>query len=587
MFVAGLTAVGLLLDAPGALSGPLPDPELLDQTEAKAARYFWEEAFVNNGFVWDGDYTPLNLRSSIAATGFGLAALVVMAERYGTSPEWTITPEQAQARAELILSTAVAIQAQQAGAPALYGKAGFLYHLVNSQGQRWADSEVSTIDTALFTAGALTAGRYFGGSVEAMAETFFDQLDWLYFFHSTSKQFRHAWKPLPPPCINFNFIGYGITPPDGDGCLSNLKWNRPTDEVLLINLLALASDPKDDPFRLSLYAWPRETRTYDKYSVVNSYFGSLFTYLFGHIFFDFDRMGEDNPPNEPGAPQPVDWFENATQAALANRQFVIDEAVNFPTYSAEQWGLSACYRPNGAYLGNNGAKPAEINNGTPWHYGVVPPYGSISSLPLLRTSPDEALSDNLAFQALRHYYDTYSATPLWGPYGPRDSLETVLQNGQPVTTYAPMYLGIDVGSEALMIENYRSNLIPRHFMTYLGVRQAVRIQFPDMDVPNTPPVLSPIGNRSVAEGHLLTIILAAQDADGDGLTYGGNPLPSGATMTRNVFRWTPTYTQAGIYLVTFTASDGELEDSETITITVGNTAAPRFISAPQPSPAAQ
>jgi hypothetical protein len=89
--------------------------------------------------------------------------------------------------------------------------------------------------------------------------------------------------------------------------------------------------------------------------------------------------------------------------------------------------------------------------------------------------------------------------------------------------------------------------------------------------PNTPPVLGPIGNRSVTEGNLLQFAISATDPDGDPLTYSASGLPSGASFdpATRTFSWTPTSGQAGTYAgVHFEASDGELTDSEDITVTV-------------------
>lgn len=91
-------------------------------------------------------------------------------------------------------------------------------------------------------------------------------------------------------------------------------------------------------------------------------------------------------------------------------------------------------------------------------------------------------------------------------------------------------------------------------------------------VTSNPPVLGAIGNRQAEENKTLTIELSATDADGSAITYtysSEEPLP-GASLTGNIFRWTPTYDQAGSYRVTFTASDGQAQDSETITINVAN-----------------
>jgi hypothetical protein len=90
---------------------------------------------------------------------------------------------------------------------------------------------------------------------------------------------------------------------------------------------------------------------------------------------------------------------------------------------------------------------------------------------------------------------------------------------------------------------------------------------------NNPPVLASIGDKSVNENVLLTFTLSASDADGNTLTYAANTLPSGATLNSSTgaFSWTPSYSQAGSYSITFSVSDGNGgTDSETITITVNN-----------------
>ncbi|MCX5668413.1 MAG: putative Ig domain-containing protein, partial [Candidatus Omnitrophica bacterium] len=111
---------------------PITDEELLDQTEARGAMYFYNEA-ISNGFVKDTDYKDF---SSISATGFGLAALCVMAERYQTTPNWTVSPTQARARVNQILDNCISYQSYQASAGNNYGVAGFLYHFITANGTR-------------------------------------------------------------------------------------------------------------------------------------------------------------------------------------------------------------------------------------------------------------------------------------------------------------------------------------------------------------------------------------------------------------------------------------------------------------------
>jgi len=88
---------------------------------------------------------------------------------------------------------------------------------------------------------------------------------------------------------------------------------------------------------------------------------------------------------------------------------------------------------------------------------------------------------------------------------------------------------------------------------------------------NRAPVLSAIGGKSVNENVLLTFTISATDADGETIIYSASDLPTGATFAGQTFTWTPGYDQAGSASVTFTASDGHTQDTETVTITVSNT----------------
>jgi len=94
----------------------------------------------------------------------------------------------------------------------------------------------------------------------------------------------------------------------------------------------------------------------------------------------------------------------------------------------------------------------------------------------------------------------------------------------------------------------------------------------------SPPVLDPIGDKTVAEGDLLTFTVDATDSDGpSALAYSASNLPSGASFNtgNHVFSWTPSYTQAGSYTdVHFEVTDGWNSVYENITITATNTNQP-------------
>jgi phage-related protein len=88
---------------------------------------------------------------------------------------------------------------------------------------------------------------------------------------------------------------------------------------------------------------------------------------------------------------------------------------------------------------------------------------------------------------------------------------------------------------------------------------------------NSPPVLNPIGNKSINVGQILQFTISATDPDGNQLTYSASDLPFRASFnaTTRTFSWTPHNGQVGTYPnVHFEVSDSSFTASENITITV-------------------
>jgi hypothetical protein len=90
---------------------------------------------------------------------------------------------------------------------------------------------------------------------------------------------------------------------------------------------------------------------------------------------------------------------------------------------------------------------------------------------------------------------------------------------------------------------------------------------------NRPPVLDPIGAKTVLEGQTLQFTITGSDPDGDALTFGADMLPPGAVFSGQIFTWTPSYAQAENYQVAFWVQDNGSPmgvDTELVPITVGN-----------------
>lgn len=81
-------------------------------------------------------------------------------------------------------------------------------------------------------------------------------------------------------------------------------------------------------------------------------------------------------------------------------------------------------------------------------------------------------------------------------------------------------------------------------------------------------LLEPIGDKTVDEKRTLSFEVITTGAEGEPITCWAENLPEDAIFDGYIFTWRPWYGDAGTYDVTFVASDGFQEDSQTITITV-------------------
>jgi len=92
------------------------------------------------------------------------------------------------------------------------------------------------------------------------------------------------------------------------------------------------------------------------------------------------------------------------------------------------------------------------------------------------------------------------------------------------------------------------------------------------DIPQ-PPNIQSIPDRTGVETKSISFIVESTDPNGTVPALAGNNLPVGAVFNdrgdgKGVFTWTPAFGQAGRYGLTFSASDGKLEASETCILTI-------------------
>ncbi len=90
---------------------------------------------------------------------------------------------------------------------------------------------------------------------------------------------------------------------------------------------------------------------------------------------------------------------------------------------------------------------------------------------------------------------------------------------------------------------------------------------------NRSPQLAALEPQTVDENTLLTFDLQGTDPDREDegkLVFSASGLPEGAVLEGTTFSWTPTYDQSGTYTISFTVSDGRLEDVREAVVTVNH-----------------
>ena len=396
----------LFLRPVSAAEASTSDEEFLDMLERDSFRYFIKEINPENGLIKDSSRP--GAPCSVAAVGFGLAAICV-----GESRGW-ISAKEAHER---ILKTLITFR------DTVPSEHGFFYHFLDMRtGSRAWNSELSSIDTALFLAGALYAGEYFKGTeIEKIAAELYERVEWPWMMNKRDV-ICMGWKPVK------GFLDY--------------YWDS-YSEAMILYALAIGS-PTHPIGEESWFAWRRKIGSYKDFELIYCYTGSIFTYQYSHAWIDFRELDEGD----------INWHVNSTNAVWANRQFCIDSQDRFSNYDEDCWGLTACIGPDG--YRSYGARPGEAFND-----GTIAPCGMAASV---------VFAGEESLRGLKYIYDSYK-DDIYGKYGFKDAFNT------DKNWWAEEYLGIDVGITVLMIENYRTGMIWERFMNIEPIKKWAAVCF--------------------------------------------------------------------------------------------------------------
>jgi hypothetical protein len=422
----------------------ISDSALLDIVQKQTFRYFWDYSHPVSGlarerdntvkaeYYWDyineADDEPNFSKGTfgseacaIGGSGFGILSTIVAVNR-----GW-IDRDTALKRLVKIVDFLIKADCYH----------GIYPHFMNGATGKTIpfgrlDDGADIVETSYLFMGLLTARQYFNSN--APLEKYFrnrvnqmwNAADWNWHSKGDNKLLYWHWSPDNDFDMNFPVFGY--------------------DEALITYIVAASS--QSHPISKELYenSWVRGSG----WKNGKSYYGynlPLGNYdKGGPLFFEqYTYMGID--PNGLKDDKGIDYAEQTRNHTLINRAYCIENPKKFKGYGENCWGLTA----GDSYKGYVAHCPEDDR-------GVIQPTAALSSFPY---------TPKYSMQALKHfYYDL--GDKIWGKYGFADGFS------ETHNWYAKTHLAIDEGPIVVMIENYRTGLIWKLFMSCPEIRNGLK-----------------------------------------------------------------------------------------------------------------
>jgi len=398
----------------------LSDDSLLTLVQHQTFQYFWTGAEPNSGMAperinMDGIY-PENDKDVVTTggSGFGVMAILTGIHR------GFITRGAGLHRLEKIVTFLETADRFHGAWPHwMYGATGKVKPFSKN------DDGGDIVETAFMAQGLLCVRQYFkdGNEEEKKLVNRVNQLwraiDWNWYRNGQNVLYWH-WSPDYGWQMNFPIHGY--------------------NECLIAYVLAASSPTHGVPPAVYHEGWAEN----GKMKSPSKHFG--YTLQLHHqgapdggplFWAHYSYLGLD--PHGLKDEYANYWEENKDQT-LINYTWCVNNTDGYKGYGPESWGLTASYSVNG-YAAHAPSENKDL--------GVIAPTAAISSIPY---TPEKSMA------AIQYWYRDMK-DKLWGPYGFYDAFS------ETAAWYPQKYLAIDQGPQVVMIENYRSGLLWKLFMS--------------------------------------------------------------------------------------------------------------------------
>ncbi len=373
---------------------------------------------------------------AVGASGHGIMALLVAVER------GFITREQVLERMlKIIRFLAKADRFHGAFPHFLDGRTGKVIARFGTH-----DDGGDLVETAFLMQGLLAARQYFTRDSAAEKEiretitSLWSSVEWDWYRSDKGGDFLYwHWSPTYGFYLNHPLVG----------------WN----ETMIVYLLAIASPTH--PVPASMYhtgwagqseravqyrRWWSRTTQGDHYVNGNTYYGIKLDVGEGNgaelFFTHYSFLGFDPRDKKD---KYTNYFRNNRNIALISHAYALANPGKYVGYGDKSWGRSA-----GINAGGGRAYPRDDN-------GTITCTAALASFPY---TPVESM------KALKHFYRDLGER-LWGDYGFRDGFNLSED------WFEDVNMGLNQAPIVVMIENYRSGLIWKLFMSNPEIKPAM------------------------------------------------------------------------------------------------------------------
>lgn len=391
----------------------MTDSMLLDLVQKQTFRYFWDFAHPVSGLSRERSNATFGYGDevvTIGGTGFGVMSVIVATER-----KWISRDTAARFLLRLVSFLNKAESFHGAFPHWMNGATGKTIPFSRK------DDGADLVETSYLMQGLLCVRQYFNGTNETERELrsrigwLWNDVEWNWFTREGQEVLYWHWSPNNGWAMNFAVRGF--------------------NECLIMYVLAASGEQY--PVSTAVYhrGWAQSNFFKNGHSYYDIPLQLGFPYG-GPLFFShYSFLGLD--PRGLKDEYADYWLQNRNHT-LINREHCIRNPNKYKGYGANCWGLTA----SDTYNGYAAHSPTE-------DLGTISPTAALSAFPY---TPEYSM------QALKHFYFDLGSK-IWSPYGFVDAFN------ESKNWVASSHLAIDQGPIIVMIENYRSGLLWRLFMS--------------------------------------------------------------------------------------------------------------------------